>query len=182
MILAAVLLLTGCAIGRVPENKQQNAVNQLCAELHALAPTVSEKEAYRVADVAVRYPLSLAKENHVIRPAIINNILVNTGVHPRGLCFQWADDLTVKLLTLHLRTLELHRGVAELGNRHEHSCVVVTAIGQDFNEGIVLDAWRDGGWLCWARVPDDKYKWEEVELDYVEELQVAAKKLEADRK
>ena len=28
---------------------------------------------------------------------------------------------------------------------NEHNCVVVTAVGQAFEDGIVLDAWRNAG-------------------------------------
>ena len=179
---AGILLLASCTTGRVPESEQTAAIIRLAGDLCDLAPTVDKDEAYRTAEAAVRYPLELAKKNRVVSPPAYNNILINCGVHRRGLCFQWADDLTAKLMTLHLKTMELHRGVAELGKKHEHSCVVVTAIGQSFTNGIALDAWRFGGWVHWGRVPDDKYKWEEVGLlpFYKEELQAAADALEAE--
>ena len=72
---------------------------------------------------------------------------MNLGVRKRGLCFQWADDLTLKLQSLRLRTLQLHRGVARLDTRREHSSVVLTAPGQPFDKGVVLDAWRHSGRL-----------------------------------
>ena len=111
-------------------------------------------------------------------------MFINAGLHSRGLCYQWADDLTAKLMTLHLRTLELHRGVAHLGTKHEHSCVVLTAPGQSFANGIALDAWRYSGRLNWSPVTTDKYAWQEVELipSYQAELQAAAEKLAAHSK
>jgi hypothetical protein len=70
--------------------------------------------------------------------------------------------------------------VAKRGTRREHSCVVLTATGQNFTNGIALDAWRDGGKLHWSPVLQDKYAWQEVVLPpaYAEELKVAAEKLE----
>ncbi len=176
-----LVLTNGCMTVRVPEAKQQTEIAALAEKLSNLSPQVNPAEAQHAADSAVRYPLQLAREWHATPPAVINNVLINSGIHSRGLCFQWADDLTVKLMTLHLQTLELHRGVAHLGTRHEHSCVVLTAPGENFTNGIALDAWRHCGRLNFSSVPADKYPWKEVELipSYREELRAAAEKLEA---
>jgi hypothetical protein len=116
------------------------------------------------AETAYSYSAELAKEYRVVRPAILHNVLVNLGVRQRGLCFQWADDLSAKLQSLQLRTLRLHRGVARLETRREHSSVVLTAAGQPFDEGIVLDAWRHSGRLYWGGVKQDHYPWIEVQV------------------
>ena len=149
-------LLTGCATSGTPED--------LANRLRALSPSVNQTEATNTAETACSYSLQLAKEYRVIRPAIFHNVLVNLGLRQRGLCFQWADDLSSKLETLHLRSLNLHRGVARLDTRREHSSVVLTAQGQPFDQGIVLDAWRHSGHLVWAGVKEDKYPWIEVEV------------------
>jgi hypothetical protein len=47
---------------------------------------------------------------------------------------------------------------------HEHNSVVVTAKGQPFQQGLVLDAWRHSGRLHWTPVIADRYPWEEGEL------------------
>ena len=169
---AVLILGTGCATG-TPEN--------LAGQLRGLSPTVSPEEAALTARTAIEYSRQLGRDFHAIPPAAsFNNVLINLGVHSRGLCFQYADDLTVKLLTLHLRTLVLNRGVAHMQTRHEHSCVVVTAVGQSFTNGIVLDAWRRGGHLVWSSVTRDKFPWKEVELipTYRAELQAAADRME----
>ena len=166
---------------RVPEAKQEKEIVALTEKLSSLSAQVNPHEAHLAAEAAVRYPLQLAREWHATPPAVMNNVLINSGIHPRGLCFQWADALTAKLLTLHLQTLELHRGVAHLGTKHEHSCVVFTAPAQPFTNGIALDAWRHCGRLNWSPVLADHYPWKEVELipSYREELRAAAEKLEA---
>ena len=180
LFVVLLALASGCTTVRVPEAKQQAEISALAKKLSELSPLVNTNEAAQAADAAIRYPLQLARTYHATPPAVINNIFINTGFHPRGLCFQWADDLTVKLMTLHLHTLELHRGVARLGTKHEHSCVVLTASGQAFTNGITLDAWRDCGRLHWSPVPADKFAWQEVDLilAYQEELRAAAAKLE----
>jgi len=179
--LLLLAVANGCMTANVPEAKQKTEVTALAMDFRALSPKVDMGEAQRAADAAVRYPLILAHEYHATPPAIVNNMLVNAGVHPRGLCFEWADDLTVKLMTLHLRTLDLHRGVARLDTKREHSCVVVTAAGQNFTNGVALDAWRHCGKLNWSPVAADKYPWREVFLspDLEGELRAAAGKLEA---
>ena len=181
---AGLAFATGCATANVPEAKLQTESAALAGELHGLSPGVDAAEAALAADAAVRYPLQLAREWHATPPAIFNNMLINSGVHPRGLCFQWADALTAKLMSLDLRTLELHRGVARLGTRREHSCVVLTAPGQSFTNGIALDAWRHCGRLNWSPVTTDKYAWQEVALtpDYQKELRASAEKLAAQSK
>jgi hypothetical protein len=132
--------------------------------VEGLSPAVAPAEATLAAETAYSYSAELAKEYRVVRPAILHNVLVNLGVRKRGLCFQWADDLSAKLESLHLRTLRVRRGVARLETRREHSAVVLTAPGQAFDQGIVLDAWRHSGRLCWRPVNEDKYPWIEVEV------------------
>lgn len=182
-LLCAGFLVAGCTTVRVPEAKQDAAVEALSVQLRSLSPAVDAREAHRAADAAVRYPLELARAWQATPPAVVNNVLINAGLHPQGLCFQWADALTEKLLTLHLRTLELHRGVAHLGTPREHSCVVLTAPGQNFTNGVALDAWRGCGRLHWSLVPRDHYPWKEVTLipSYRAELEAAARRLEKDQ-
>jgi hypothetical protein len=109
-----------------------------------------------------------------VRPAIWHNVLVNSGVRKRGLCYQWSDDLSAKLDSLHLNNLQVRRGVARLETRREHSSVVLTAPGQAFDQGIVLDAWRHSGRLYWGPVKADKYPWIEVEVVAESEAQAHA--------
>src|SRR5580658_3145421 len=153
ILLLAVVINSGCATRQISEPEKQVRIAALAKDFCNLSPKVDPIEARRAADASVRYPLQLAAEWHALRPSWYNNFLINAGIHPRGLCYQWADDLTMKLMSLHLQTLELHRGVAHLGKPREHSCVVVVAPGQNFTNGIALDAWHYAGKLHWAVVP-----------------------------
>ncbi len=137
---------------------------ELAQALRLLAPTVEATEADRAATCAYAAARELAREYRVVRPAILHNMLVNMGVRDRGLCYHWADDLEARLRALDLKSLELHRGVAGLGTYREHSSVVLTAVGQPFEEGIVLDAWRRGGKLFWLGVKKDRYQWIRVRV------------------
>ena len=158
--LLGALLLSGCATSPRHGHRPQD----LAQRLRALGPAVDAAEASLAAETACSYSLQLAKQYRVVRPAIFHNVLVNLGIRQRGLCFQWADDLSGKIASLNLQTLEMHRGVARLQTRREHSSVVLTAPGQAFEQGIVLDAWRHSGHLVWAGVKQDKYPWIEVEV------------------
>lgn len=178
--ITAFLLLTGllgCATANVyypgrtsadPTNSTQQTqayaywekVKQLEQELIGLSQKIDPQEAKRVAETAVRESALLAEEYQLVRPAVAHNLLIVIGIKDRGLCYQWTEDLMKRLEALELKTFQLHWAVAYRGsNLREHNCVVITAAGQPFSKGIVLDPWRDSGNLYWARVTQDRYPW-----------------------
>jgi hypothetical protein len=135
-------------------------VSALTGEILALGPDVSPDEAAAVADVAVHYSERLAESYDMVKPVELHNVLVNVGLRRGGLCYEYAECMLAELRELRLKTLDFKRGIAwkdDLWN--EHNCVVVTAIGQPFESGVVLDAWRNGGRLRWAPVRMDHYPW-----------------------
>jgi hypothetical protein len=161
--LVAAVMLVGCA---APSRRSTGPdPNQLAARFTALDPSVDPAEARQIATVSVHYCLELAKDYRVITPPILHNFYVNLGLRKRGLCYQWADDLAAKIQTLPLHTLEMHRGVARMNTSREHSSVVITAVGQPFDQGVVLDAWRHSGYLYWGDVKTDKYPWIHIYVD-----------------
>ena len=175
--LCLFIVVTGCAKANVyyPGNGSFNAttsgiqadaqiyrdkVKQLEQVLIALNKTVDTTEAMKVAETAVRESAVLAEEYQLVRPAFAHNLLVVLGFKDRGLCYHWTQDLMIRLQALDLKSLQLHWGVAYRGSElREHNCIVVTAIGQSFFKGIVLDPWRNSGKLFWARVTKDRYPW-----------------------
>jgi hypothetical protein len=145
---------------RLDAAPQPERVAALTDELARLGPGVSRDEAAMVASVAVPYAQQLADFYKMKPPVEMHNVLVNLGMRPGGLCFQMAECMLAELRELPLNTLELKRGIAwknDLWN--EHNCVVVTAKGQPFETGVVLDAWRNAGHLRWAPVRMDHYPW-----------------------
>ena len=161
--LLLVAALTGCA--HIPRPVQVSEIHSLQVALRSLGPTVREDEAGRVADCAYDYSCQLAQEYRIVRPALWHNFLVNLNLKPRGLCYEWAEDLLAELQTLELDSLELHWGIARAATVREHNSIVVTARGQPFDQGIVLDPWRRGGRMVWAPVLTDHYPWQEGELN-----------------
>jgi hypothetical protein len=133
----------------------------LMNQIAALSPDVRAEEAARAAECVYNSAGQLRREYGVIWPPLFNNILVNSGIRKRGLCFQWAEDLLVTLDALKLTSLELHWGEADAGTWQENNCVVVTAKAQPFNTGIILDCWRHSGHLYWTAVGTDKVSWVE---------------------
>jgi hypothetical protein len=175
--LCLLIVVAGCAKANVyyPGNGSFNAttsgiqadaqiyrqkVKQLEHLLLALSATVDKTEAMLVAETAVRESAVLAEEYQLVRPAVAHNLLVALGIKDRGLCYHWTQDLMKRLQALDLKSLQLHWGVAHRGSElREHNCVVVSAKGQSFFKGIVLDPWRNSGNLYWARVTKDSYPW-----------------------
>lgn len=170
--------LAGCATPELPRQAAWRAhqpaatatadFNQQCLlaltdDLKSLAPWVAPAEAETLARAALAAAAALRQSYRPVRPAWLNNTLVNFRLKSRGLCYQWADDLGARLVGLSLATLHLHRAVARRGGPREHSGLVVTAVHQPFKQGIILDAWRYGGILFWDFVWHDSYPW--VRLD-----------------
>ena len=133
----------------------------LAGQLTALSRSVAPAEAQRLAATAHSTSADLAVRYRPLGPPQLHNFLVNSGIKKRGLCHHWARDLGEQLAQLKLRTLVLRWGIARAGTLREHNSVVVTARGQPFSEGIVLDAWRHSGRLFSGPVATDKYPWRE---------------------
>lgn len=89
--------------------------------------------------------------------------MVQLGARERGLCIHWTTDLMARLKQENFKSLDLHRAIANYETlfRFEHSSVVISAKGEDLDEGLVLDPWRNSGILHWApTLADSGYRWE----------------------
>lgn len=158
------LLTISCVSPESPAERQSRAA-QLAADLKSLSPSVSAQEADILASAAVERAAQLNREwGPTINPWA-NNFLVNTGLREQGLCHQWREALFPALHALHPRTLDLHLAAARRATVREHNGIVVTAHGQPFETGIILDAWRSGGVLKWSLVKTDHYPWKPLPRD-----------------
>ncbi|HFC92750.1 MAG TPA: hypothetical protein ENJ51_08045 [Leucothrix mucor] len=143
-------------------NKQRKSINGLARALKALGPDTSKAEADAIAYDAIVYPMILANQYHLVYPPQLQNILVNAKRRDRGLCWQWADDMTAHMKKKNLKTFDLLRGTANRRLKNEHNSLVIVAKGGDFYTGILLDPWRNSGELYWAKVTNDEdpqYTW-----------------------
>ena len=159
----------------------------LRTQIAALSPTVSPDEARRVAYAAYMTGRELRRDWRVVWQPGLQNLLVNMGKRKGGLCFQWATELLLRLDALKLQTLELHWAESGANTGAEHNVIVVTARGQPFAEGILLDNWRYSGTLVWTHVTmDPEYHWTENKSELARRLgsarDVASKQLRSTTK
>lgn len=143
-------------------DEYSDQVLRLEKDLESLSNGIDEKEAFLVANTAIRFSMVLANRYELVRPPLWHNHLVNIGKRKRGLCFHWTQDLIKRLSELDQKSFDLHCGIAYPGStwRITHSSVIICAKGQPFEDGIVLDPWRDSGRLYWISVTKDRYPWQ----------------------
>jgi len=158
--LAVAVGFCGELPAQVPPNSTVCA-HVLGDRIAGLGPKVRPIEARRVAECAYATARRLRRNYGTVWPPSLNNILVNTGIRKRGLCFQWAEDLLTQLDALKVTTLDLHWAEAYAGTWREHNVVVVTAKDRPIHDGILLDCWRHCGHLFWSAVATDDYPWVE---------------------
>lgn len=132
---------------------------------------IDPEEARLVTEIAYTTGRDLKKEWKVVWPPGVMNFLVNTGQRKGGLCFQFAERLLWRLSAHKWNTLEFHWAESFERTISEHNVIVVTAKGQNFYQGIILDNWRYGGRLVWGVVTEDPhYQWHENKAQFAKEL------------
>lgn len=144
----------------VAKNDSANA-QALARQIASLSPRVDQNEAALLANCAYATVSQLRGQYHMFGTPIFNNFLVYHGLRKRGYCYQWTADLLVALDALKLKTLELHWGEAYAGTYRENNCLVATARGQPFDQGMILECWRHMGHLRWNLVPSDEDRYVE---------------------
>jgi hypothetical protein len=155
-----VLALRDDLLALGQQTRQGNAITA-GASLATSQPVVpSENEALLLASGAIQHAADLAKSYGQVEPIELHNSMVRMGLRPRGLCYQYGEDMMSYLRGLRLKTFDLYWAVADRDSLlHAHSSVVVTPRGRPFEEGMVIDPWRHAGRLRWARVSQDRYPW-----------------------
>src|SRR5437660_10336491 len=139
---------------QVPKNDSAAAAG-LASKLAALSRTVNREEAELLAECAYATVSKLRRDYRMFGTPIFNNFLIYHGLRKRGYCYQWSEDLLVALDKLKLTSLELHWGEYDPRTWRENNCIVVTAKGQPFQRGIMLECWRHLGHLYFGPVASD---------------------------
>jgi len=123
----------------------------------------NQDESKELATLAVIDSKRLANEYHLVSPPLYHNFLVNSGQRKRGLCFHFVEDLSKEINSRGFKSFSFKWGRANPDKLDEHNVIVVLKKGSsDFQNGIILDAWRNSGSLYFKRVKDDtKYSWRE---------------------
>jgi hypothetical protein len=141
--------------------KESAQAQELANQLARLSRSVDPNEAKLLAECAYATVARLRQEYRPFGTPIFNNFLVYHGLRKRGYCYQWSEDLLLALDKLKLKTLELHWGDAYRDTWRENNCLVVTAKGQPFDRGMILECWRHFGHLRWNLVPSDQDRYYE---------------------
>jgi hypothetical protein len=159
--------LNGCTtMGRPEAGTEAEALSRGNAQTVRLEKDLAtllgyrDDETLRLAQTILTTTEALARQYHVQPPALWHNFLVNVGMRDRGLCCHWTQDLLREIDALQLQKYHAVWAVSRHGSWREHSSVVITATGQGFNNGLVLDAWRNAGNLYWTLVAEDIYVWQ----------------------
>jgi len=137
-------------------------VAELETLFRALGKRVDAGESKALARDSFTYAYHLSERYDLVWPPLWHNALVNVGLKERGLCYQWADDMLAHMKKGGYRSFDFYLGVSGLGTLWEHNTLVVSAKGEPFEQGVVLDPWRDSGELFFAKVSEDeKYRWQQ---------------------
>jgi len=135
--------------------RDERSIKKLRDALVALAPNVDPGEAELVSVTAHTASRSLAREYRAVWFSGFQNLLIHMGKRQRGYCGHYTRDIGERLKELRLKTLVLHWGAAYAGTPGENNGLVVTARNQPFEEGIVMDGWRNSGQLFWCPLKED---------------------------
>lgn len=148
-----LFLMAICAVSA--SARDEASIKGLRDALVALSPDVDPHEAEQLSTTAHTLSRQLAKEYGVTWFPGFQNFLVNMGAREKGFCAHYTRDIGTRLKEFHFKTLVLHWGAAYAKMEDENNALVVTARGQRFEDGIVLDAWRRAGRLWWSPVMKD---------------------------
>lgn len=153
-------VLAGCAHRTDDAALQQRRIDRLSTSLMALSPDASPARARQVAELAVTEAAGLREKYQVTLTPWIHNIEVNSGLKPRGHCYHYAQDIAAVLKPELAPDWQLHYLQAKPGELLEHNAISITATGQPWDNGIVLDGWRYAGVLYFGPVKADHYPWQ----------------------
>jgi len=163
----ALLVVFGASATPTPSNQQQASISfqvekgdlakaqKLADDLASLSPRVNRYEAKLLSDCAFATVTKLRREYRMFGTPIFNNFLIYHGLRKRGYCYQWSEDLLVALDKLNLKSLEVRWAEHDPNTWRENNCLVVTAKGQAFNRGIMLECWRHLGHLYFGPIASD---------------------------
>ena len=135
--------------------KDSGKAEELANQLAGLSRRVDPNEAKLLAEFAYATVARLRQEYQMFGTPIFNNFLIYHGLRKRGYCYQWSEDLLLALDKLNLQSLDLRWGEYDPNTWRENNCIVVTAKGQPFSRGIMLECWRHLGHLYFGLVASD---------------------------
>lgn len=152
-----IFFYTGCTH---QPNKPLHVKN-LEKTIISIGSSIDRNEANELSIKSIIISSELAKEYNLVKPPLYHNFLVNIGVRKRGLCWHFAYDMLNQIKALNFKTFDYYIGGANINDYwEEHNTLVVTCKGCDFNDGVILDPWRNSGTLYFNKLKDDtNYNW-----------------------
>jgi len=162
LMLIFIVLFTGCSsfTKNYSNNKIKNEPKELKKKLRLLSSFVKAKEAEQLSNILFAHSKKLAIEYKISTNALLHNTLINMGFKNRGFCYHYNKDLIKELKKYAFESFDFYWAVHKRGLYWEHNALLVSAKTHDFNEGIILDAWRNTGNLFFKKVSlEKKYEW-----------------------
>ncbi len=154
------ILFIGCTTSSIQVERKLNN-DELAILLSSLSDKVNKKEAQVLSYEMYKQANFLKESYNLVSPPLFHNFLVNIGVKEKGYCWHFAIDLLKYARSLKLKSFDYYFAGANLGDYwKEHNTLVVTCKACSFEDGIILDPWRNSGELFYSKVKDDdKYVW-----------------------
>ena len=168
--LLGLLVLGACATRPHDAGKRREQVIELAGQIRQKYPSTADGEIHTFAETAVETAAVKRREWNVNYSAWVHNMLVNHGRRPRGLCYEWQNTMYFALekvvpAGLKLTLIEAYRGSA----MREHHALSLHSVADRWDDGILLDAWREGGNLIFKPVAEADEPWKyEAEEPYAE--------------
>ncbi len=169
LLLLLFFLLTACSV--TPTLPSEQKIVQLSILLRSMDVKIPQKEALRLSKDIFQQTKTLTESFKLTSPPWFHNMLVNMGIKEKGLCYHWSDALYGHLIKKSYPHFSFHLGGANIGEYlFEHNVLVVTAKDGKFEEGVVIDPWRNSGKLYFSKIEEDKrYRWKHrVKREYAE--------------
>ena len=159
-----IVVVAGCSKGHPegPPAGTEAEIAELEAAILALGPEVDPVEAAHAARLTYETTFRLSREYQITDSPLVHNTKVNLGTKPRGLCWHWSVDLGAVLEAQNYQTLDVHYAIANAFNPIliEHSTTLISRKGDEMEQAIIVDPWREGGVLFWAPFAEDtRYNW-----------------------
>ncbi len=155
-ILFLILFLSGCSsvhYNTPYQSSDKPRIQKLANMLMQLSHDPIESK--ELATLAVTHSKVLANRYNLVSPPLYHNFLVNSGQREKGLCYDFVDDLMAEIRTRNFKHFRFRWGRANADQLDEHNVIVVLGSNTPFQEGIILDAWRNSGILYFTKVKDD---------------------------
>lgn len=168
--IAICSLFSACSLTTLPKQSTQKTENQiykLSKSVIDLNNRVDKQEAKDFSSKAILYSNRLRKKYDIVSPPLWHNTMVNLGIRKRGLCHEWSSDLLKYFFKQSYKSLQFYFIGSDIGSYFEHNALAVSAKGDSLDNSIVIDAWRDSGFLYFKEIKEDKsYVWKNREDVY----------------